>query len=251
MSVRTLCVAIVAIALVLATFSLALFDSSPSHITVTAAKKDLLNFEVISLDLLESAEIPAIAYRKDQHFLWPDLDTMSSKQYEEALKELSDRACGRAVVYALNRGHLLLDWHLASKGTGRGLAELIPTGHRAVTIDLSETGGVPPGYFVRPGDYVDIIGKGGLKPGKAILESVEVLGIDQRPERKSPNRPPLGGSLNNEEPEYDEPRLRSVTVLVKAEDVEALESHRTTGTLTLSFRNFEDRSSSTPSTENE
>lgn len=263
MSVRTLCVIIVAVVVgLLATVSasrLGSFGASSRSVAVAAAEEDLFNFEVITLDLLEPAEIPVTAYREDQHFLWPDSGTMSSKQYEKTLRELSDRVCGRSVVYALNRGELLLGWHLAGEGTGRGLAELIPTGMRAATIDLSETGGIPSGYFVRPGDYVDLIGRSGSKSdgpnsAKAILESVEVLGVDQRPERITPGRRPLGGPSDDDgKPQYKEPILRSVTVLLKANDVETLESYRAAGTLTLSFRNFEDRGSPAPatSTENE
>src|SRR5262249_17794184 len=48
-----------------------------------------------------------------------------------------DAALDRAVLNPLVKGELLLDTKLAAKGSGRGLAAVVPPGMRAITIQTS------------------------------------------------------------------------------------------------------------------
>ena len=137
-------------------------------ITVAAAKNDLLNFEVVTLDLIQPTVISKSAFREDQHFVWPQPDGLSREQFDEALQDLADRACDRTVVFAISQGELLLDCHLAANDSGEGLAALVPKGMRAVSIDLSESSIPAAGYFVRPRDRVDILATSSTGCGPSI-----------------------------------------------------------------------------------
>ena len=205
-------------------------------VSVVAARGDLLNFEVVTMELIEPREIDKRDYREGDHILWPSVEGKTQKDYDEALNKLRAEVCGRTVIYAMHTGDLVIDDNLAHKQAGEGLGALVPKGKRAISIDLSKSNFNVSGIFVRPGDLVDILATTAAKMNapaetKTILECVEILAVDQRP--VVPKNVQLLGSV---EPQRDA-ILRSVTVILEPAEVEKLESHKSNGTLTLSVRN--------------
>lgn len=108
----------------------------------------------------------------------------------------------------------------------------IPEDMRAVTISVNEISGV--GGFVTPGDVVDVLltrqmaGDGAQANDvltAVILESVQVLAIDQRSNEK----------------ETDPKVVNSATVLVTPEDAQKLVLASRLGSLSLTLRNIEDQ----------
>lgn len=112
------------------------------------------------------------------------------------------------------------------------LSTNIPEDMRAMTIRVNEISGV--GGFVVPGDVVDVLltrsmsGEGAGPTDiytTVILESVQVLAIDQRADEK------------NTKPKV----VNSATVLVTPEDAQKLIIAARLGALSLTLRNIEDQ----------
>lgn len=151
-----------------------------------------------------------------------------------AITKVED-AVGRTVWIPLVLDEPVLEGKLAAKGTGRGMASLIPRGMRAMTI---QTPNVATGVagFILPGNNVDVLvtlshmgqedttGGGGTL---TLLQNVEILAVDQRIEAPSENL-------------IDPKELRSVTLLVSPENAARLDLGQNKGTLSLSLRNPDD-----------
>lgn len=152
------------------------------------------------------------------------------------ITEIED-AVDRTVLHPISKGELLLDNNLAPKGSGRGLASIIPDGMRAVTIQTPNVStGV--GGFILPGNKVDVVmtaggmGSPDLPGGSStftLLQNIEVLAVDQRIEAPQDNK-------------IDTKDMRSVTLLVTPADANKLELGQNKGTLHLTLRNPQDNS---------
>jgi pilus assembly protein CpaB len=138
----------------------------------------------------------------------------------------------RTVAIPLLKGDLLLEGKLAAKGTGRGLAAIIPAGMRAVTI---QTPNVATGVagFILPGNRVDVLltmssqGKTDETGGGStitLLQNLEILAVDQQTDVPEENK-------------VDSTELRSVTLLVTPADAARLDLGQNKGTLRLTLRN--------------
>ncbi len=153
---------------------------------------------------------------------------------EGALRELEE-AVGRTVWIPLVTNDVVVEPKLATKGSGRGMASLIPPGMRAVTI---QTPNVATGVagFVLPGNKVDVLwtmsqvahdDQTGGGSTATLLQNIEILAVDQTIEMPNENK-------------VDPRDLRSVTLLVSPTDASKLDLAQNRGTLRLSLRNPED-----------
>jgi pilus assembly protein CpaB len=144
-------------------------------------------------------------------------------------------AVDRAAMVPMVAAEPLLDAKLASKESGRGLAALIPKGMRAYTIQAAKVASNVAG-FVLPGNHVDVLlnlrGKPNDETGggstTTLLQAVEILAVDQQLDAPADNK-------------VDPKDLRSVTLLVTADQAAKLDLGQNMGQLTLSLRNPEDK----------
>jgi pilus assembly protein CpaB len=163
-----------------------------------------------------------------------------------------EEAIERTVFIPLMKDDPVLSKKLAPKGSGRGMAALIPKGMRAFTIHTPNVASGVAG-FVLPGNKVDVlltVGDLGLnnQPPSALpisvnsitrvrqtgggstttmLQNLEILAVDQKIEAPVENR-------------MDSKELRSVTLLVTPQQANLLDLGQSKGTLHLALRNIED-----------
>jgi pilus assembly protein CpaB len=145
-----------------------------------------------------------------------------------------EAAFDRVPVTPLMKEEVVLDTKLAPKGAGRGLAALIPSGMRAVTIQATTVATGVAGLAL-PGNKVDVLltvsGVGGDKDPTGggstttLLQNVEILAVDQRVDAPSDNKVA---------------ELRSVTLLVTPDQAAKLDLGQNKGTLHLALRNLND-----------
>jgi pilus assembly protein CpaB len=147
-----------------------------------------------------------------------------------------EEALERSVSIPLLANEPLLETKLAARGSGRGMAALIPPGMRAVTI---QTPNVATGMagFILPGDTVDVLvtlsytGQDDVTGGSGtltLLQNVEILAVDQRIDAPTENV-------------VDPRELRSVTLLVTPGEAARLNLGQNKGTLSLALRNPTDQ----------
>jgi len=137
---------------------------------------------------------------------------------------------GRVARLTVPSGMPILASLLSPKGTPPGLATRIKEGYRAVAVQVDEFAGVA--GWVKPGSLVDVVAVMNLSGGgirntisKTILEKVEVLAVGQ----EIVNEGDASASL-----------ARSVTLLVRPEDVPKLHLAATKGKIRLAMRNQKD-----------
>lgn len=189
----------------------------PDTVSVVVAAEDINRGQTIAADLVTQKE-------------WP----------KESLPEgaITDPVAieDRTVTIPLVKGDLLLEAKLAPKGSGRGLAAVIPSGMRAVTI---QTPNVATGVagFILPGNKVDVLltmsspGMNDLSGGGStitLLQNVEILAVDQQVDVPQDNK-------------VDTKELRSVTLLVTPAEAARLDLGQNKGTLRLTLRNPADK----------
>jgi len=139
-----------------------------------------------------------------------------------------DEVVGRVARDRIPKGTPVLGTFLAPEGTPAGLATRIKDGYRAVAVQVDEFAGVA--GWIKPGSLVDVAavltGSGRETISKTILEKIEVLAVGQE----------ISGSDSNAS------LARSVTLLVKPEEVPRLHLAATKGKIRLSMRNDRDSS---------
>ncbi|MGC1449575.1 MAG: Flp pilus assembly protein CpaB [Candidatus Sulfotelmatobacter sp.] len=141
------------------------------------------------------------------------------------------RAVGRGVVLPIGKGDLVLPYKLAAEDGGSVLSSMIPSGMRAVTVDVNEVTGVA--GFAAPGSRVDVLATLNLSGSKeprtlTILQNMKVLATDQNLDHGT------GGLAH------------VVTLLVLPEDAEKLALARQEGHIQLILRNPVDMTEETP-----
>lgn len=122
---------------------------------------------------------------------------------------------------------------LADPGSGIGLNALIPTGMRAISVDVSGANALT--GFLQPGSYVDILVtmKVGTPPEtitKTLLQAVFVLAVNARLTNESEEQVKERGGGNE----------RGITILVTAAQAEDIVTGLRAGTLSLTLRNPQD-----------
>jgi pilus assembly protein CpaB len=123
-------------------------------------------------------------------------------------------------------------------GPGEGLEGIIPSGYRAVAVKVDEFTSVA--GLLRPGSKVDVMatfnfrkdGGGSETISKLVLQDVEVRAVGQ--EYRSENMENVSAKVKPS---------RSVTLLVKSEQAEALQLAASTGTIRLALRSATEDSS--------
>lgn len=150
-------------------------------------------------------------------------------------------AIDRAVAIPLVKDEPVLEGKLSTRGAGRGLAALVPSGMRAVTIQTPNVASGVAG-FVMPGNEVDVlltVADSGLANSTGggstttLLQKVEILAVDQRIDAPPDHK-------------VDVQELRSVTLLVTPHQANLLDLGQNKGTLHLSLRNLEDNQNVSP-----
>jgi len=223
MNARTLVVGVLAVVCGLSAVVLVQAMRKPpsgpviEKVAVVFAAADVQPGETIQEAMLESREIP------------------KTEVPDDAILKISD-AIDRAAMTSLDKGDLLRGKKLAERGAGRGMAALIKTGMRAITIPTPSVSTSMAGFLL-PGNHVDILltttssgGSGDASGGattSTLLQNVEILAV-----HTTVNAP----TANKIDPE----QARSVTVQVTPEDASRLQLAQTKGTLHLSLRNQKD-----------
>ncbi len=150
---------------------------------------------------------------------------------EGTLPRLED-VVDRVVFSPLVKDEAVLEAKLATKGTGRGMAALIPKGMRAFTIQTPNVASGVAG-FILPGNKVDVLltvsnvsgnDQTGGGSTTTLLQNVEILAVDQRVDVPAENK-------------VDVKEMRSVTLLVTPDQATKLDLGQNKGTLHLTLRN--------------
>jgi pilus assembly protein CpaB len=138
---------------------------------------------------------------------------------------------GRVITAPMLVGQPFQESLLAARGASPGLAALIPTGLRAVTVDVTESGGVA--GLLAPGSHVDVVSttmnseNQNKTVTRTIVQNVTVIAVGQR--------------LTTHKPDDKEPQVsRTVTVLASPHDAETLDLASTVSRLRLVLRSNDD-----------
>ncbi len=142
-----------------------------------------------------------------------------------------DDLAGRVVNTQIPKGVPVIEEMLAAPGTPAGMASLVPNGYRAVAVKVDEFSSV--GGFLKPGCRVDVAAMLSVRaPGrpaetisKIVLQNVMVGAVGQ--------------SLTGEGSSAASVS-RSVTLLVKPDEVPVLHMAATQGKIRLAMRHYED-----------
>jgi len=144
---------------------------------------------------------------------------------------------GRVTSMALVAGEPLVEGRLAPKGSGAGMASLIPANSRAMTVQVNDVIGVS--GFIHPGDLVDVITTmqtpATKHPGvptdrlqqdeyrsKIVLQNIRVLAVGAQLSTQAQDRKPESAT--------------AVTLLVTPEQSERLALASTQGKVQLTMR---------------
>jgi pilus assembly protein CpaB len=139
-----------------------------------------------------------------------------------------DELVGRVSRKFIPQGAPVAPSMIAPEGTTPGIEERIPEGYRAVSVKVDEATSVA--YLLRPGCFVDVIvvmdvkqtGRAKETVSRVILQRVKVGAVGQT----------LGEDTGDEGAN----RVKSVTLIVKEDDVPKLHLAQTKGRLTLAMR---------------
>ncbi len=126
----------------------------------------------------------------------------------------ADQIIGRVNESFMVKGQPVVEAMLAPPGAGSGLQALVPEGMRAITVEVNEFSGVA--GLLTPGCRVDIVATLSAADAhgqvtRTIVQDVKVTAVGQRT------------SVVGDAPPPPNEMVRSVTVLVKPEQAEAIE----------------------------
>jgi len=183
----------------------------------SAAPTELVSVVVANTDIESTAELVSemLVVKKTPASPLAPPDAFSS----------ADDLVGRVAAKGIPWGSPILPSMLSPKGTKPGLQVRIQEGYRAVSVKVDEVTGVA--YNLRPGDYVDVIAvmtlqgaRGKQTVSNVILQRVQVGGVGQWLDA----------------PDQKESKVKSVTLLVKEEEVPKLHLAQSKGKVTLAMR---------------
>jgi len=145
----------------------------------------------------------------------------------------SSEPAGRVAAIQVIQGQPVLDSFLAMTGSGAGAQAIVPPGMRAVTVEVNEFSGVA-GLLV-PGCRVDVVSTLPDQTTKAsvartIVQNVKVLAVGQRLTVNN------AGAKNESAMSAEAAVARSVTLLVKPREAEAIELCSSSGRTRLVLR---------------
>lgn len=222
-----LCVGLVAVKLLVDTLKKAQASGGGKAITAVRAKQDIDAFAVITAEMVE------LVQTSDSKFA-------PSQERMDKLESVIGRVTGKSIPQHAP----VLSSMLAPEGTASGMVGRIPSGFRAVSVEIDEVSGVA--YQLKPNDWVDVIVVMDIDSGNArrkketvaevILQHVQVAAIGQA----TTGKPGEGASKVK--------AAKSATLLVPEEDVPKLHLAGTRGKLTLAMRGDDTRIVDNPAT---
>ena len=142
----------------------------------------------------------------------------------------TEEVVGRVTEMFMVKGQPVVESALAPKGAGSGLQALVPSGMRAITIEVNEFSAVA--GLLTPGCRVDIVatlqgGENG-QVAKTVCQNIKVTAIGQRT------------TVAGDVPPPPNEMFRSVTLLAKLEEAEAIELAASTSRPRLVLRGGRD-----------
>jgi pilus assembly protein CpaB len=143
-----------------------------------------------------------------------------------------DQLKGRVAQVTLNKSQAVAENFLTPNGTGAGLQFAIPSGMRAISIEVNEFSGV--GGMLLPGCHVDLLStvpleQGGELMSRTVVQNVRIIAVGQR-------------MISQPEKKGDEPvAFRSVTLLATPAEAEAIELASVSGRPRLVLRSGTDK----------
>ena len=182
---------------------------------VVMAMRDIPSTAAITADMLMVTKTPKTPLLPDNAF------------------EKAEDVLGRVALKSIPQGVPILPSMMAPEGTLPGLIVRVKEGYRAVAVKIDESTGV--GYLVKPNDWVDVL---------AVMETTR-LGKREMESQLILERVQVGavGQLLNDSAEDGSgtsKHAKSVTLLVKVDDVPKLHLAQTRGKITLAMRGAED-----------
>jgi pilus assembly protein CpaB len=183
-------------------------------VRIVVAKRDIAPGHTLDANDLTSAAFP------------PDSIPRGSFRQESEL-------AGRVAALQVIQGQPLLDSFLAMTGSGAGVQAIVPPGMRAVTVEVNEFSGVA-GLLV-PGCRVDVVStlpdqQTKVSIARTIVQNVKVLAVGQRLTVNN------AGAKNESAMSAEAAVARSVTLLVKPREAEAIELASSSGRTRLVLR---------------
>jgi pilus assembly protein CpaB len=162
-------------------------------------------------------------------------------------------AIGQVALEPLSSGQQVLSSEVTKDKAQVGLSALIPSGHRAIGITVSEV--TTGGGFIQPGDYVDVIGTFQVNAaapandvlvestqdqgskhyvGVTLLQNVKVLAIGQT--AVQPQQVAASGDAKNLQPSQTQAQAKSVTLALTPDEAQRVFLAEEIGTLRLAER---------------
>jgi pilus assembly protein CpaB len=183
-------------------------------VRIVVAKRDIAPGHTLDVNDLASAAFP------------PDSIPRGSFRQESELT-------GRVALIQVIQGQPVLDSFLAMAGSGSGAQAIVPPGMRAVTLEVNEFSGVA-GLLV-PGCRVDVVStlpdqQTKISIARTIVQNVKVLAVGQRLTVNN------AGAKNESAMSAEAAVARSVTLLVKPREAEAIELASSSGRTRLVLR---------------
>lgn len=187
-------------------------------LAAVVARKSLLSNRAVSAAPRTISVVVASTAIPPGHELTTDdvkLAPIASPTVPPEMSVQTSDLIGRVTIAPLFAGQPVQQTFLAPKGTAAGLQALVPTGMRAITIDVNESSGIA--GLLTPGCRVDVVTTAisQANPDKSasriIVQDVPVLAVGQR--------------LNGAKPEGEKDTAvsRTVTLLVSPHDAQALD----------------------------
>jgi pilus assembly protein CpaB len=146
---------------------------------------------------------------------------------------------GRVGAVAFVPGQPVLETMLAARGTAPGLTAMIPTGMRAITLDISESAGLA--GLLNPGCRVDVLAtatdsnSADRSLSRILVEDAPVIAIGQRTGISAPEAAKDAAAP---------PMPRTATLLVNARDAEVLDLAQSLARIRLVLRGASDHDAS-------
>lgn len=185
----------------------------PETVSAVVAAVDVRRGEEITESMVEIRQIP-------------------KAQAPEGVIATVEEAVSRAADFPFLKGEFIIEPKLFPKGSGAGLAAMVPPGMRAFTIQTPSFSSTLAG-LIRPRDRVDVLltmeqgsDEGGTTTS-TLLQQIELLAVHTTIDAPSSDK-----AKPNE--------TRSVTLLVTPKEAAVLDLGQNKGTLHLSLRNIKD-----------
>lgn len=180
------------------------------------------------------AVVAAVDVRRGESFTesMVELRRIPKDQAPEGLLSSVEEVATRAADFPFLKGEFIVEPKLFPKGSGAGLAAMVPPGMRAFTIQTPSFSSTLAG-LIRPRDRVDVLltmehGRDlGGSTTTTLLQQIELLAVHTTIDAPSSDK-----AKPNE--------TRSVTLLVTPKEAAILDLGQNKGTLHLALRNIKD-----------